>query len=102
MSKQYNFEYSLCGDHGFCHGASAEQARDNAKVKWLARKGITVKSPKFAIEKARLKDHYPKLKLFDIDLQRFKELYRCAKDAQLMSKSEVEEFTTLQSIVRNL
>jgi len=96
---KFDFQYRLGSDTGFCHGISVPQAEDNAKLRWLASKGIRITSPNFYIEKAKAPK--PTLKLTPLQDQRFKELYRCAKDASL-SAAEQAELSALQKVIRNL
>lgn len=96
---KFDFEYSLSGDRGYCRGCSYAQAIDNAKVRYLASKGIKLNTTAFYLEKPKL--HTPKLRFTGIQNQRFVELYRCAKDGEL-TPSEREELNALIPIVRNL
>lgn len=96
---RFDFEYRIGSDTGFCHGVSVPQAADNAKLRWLARRGIFTNTPNFYIEKAKAPK--PTLKFTPLQDQRFKELYRCAKDASL-SAAEQAELSALQKVIRNL
>ena len=101
MTRLFNFVYSINGLQGSCRAASVSSAIDKAKNNFLSKHfGLDHNHSKFRPEKSKLVFNYIKLDLDAFESQRFKELYRCAKDGCL-SAEESKEFEQTQSLLND-
>jgi hypothetical protein len=101
MNRPLHFLYSIQNYGGRCYGVSVAQALDRAKVDFIrAFLGVDPKSPKFRVEKSKLKEVSVRLELAPVHYARHAWLYRTFKDGEL-TQVEVAELETLRTIIND-
>jgi hypothetical protein len=101
MTRPFQFLYSIQNYGGICQGISVAQALDRAKVDFVrAFLGVDINSPKFRLEKGRLRDASIHLELAPMHYNRHTWLYRNFQWG-VLTQSEVTELETLREIIND-